>query len=327
MAISESGAAKVGALVRRILGAGAKWPAIAEQMVWALFNKWRVCPEESLSNEVVRQALGRQTGDTASVRLAAATIRKKLNAYFSDNPGEFLRIDLPKRSGSGYRLSVWKHSPSEERVRLIFNSRNETREWFEEVVRGPSSDVLYVSVSSSHTLEEIGALLKDGAVHIRHFRVLTWLPHQKCRQAVLRAFSELSGDVLTDLKLNVRNAWKKWKELEQEYECLEVYSYSSVPTLQAICDAKSRSMKVEFLPFNRAGKKFHTCGSPARRPALLLNEAENPSSFGLFKHVFEDLWLTAIQNANEEDVADRWRGPRHRILRHLMPRRSDPQLR
>jgi hypothetical protein len=33
-------------------------------------------------------------------------------------------------------------------------------------------------------------------------------------------------------------AWQGWKELENKYECLEVYSYTSIPTMQAICDAE-----------------------------------------------------------------------------------------
>ena len=186
-------------------------------------------------------------------------------------------------------------------VPLIFESRHS--HWLETLVQGESSTVLFASISSRHTLDRIRPWFDTpGLIKTRHFRVLTWWPSKDA----LAALSAHVGEKLGRMEENIKSAWDGWRELQEAKDFVEVYRYSSAPTLQAICN--DRYIKVEFLPYNREGPGFHECGSTGHRPAIVMDARNKAAAAGyhFFRNAFEDLWVSAMLNAPKKDIHPRW---------------------
>ncbi len=279
----------------------------------ALHKKWTENPTERLSDIDLAKALRFGTRNKpdaqTSARVVVSKLKAKLATYNAKHPGSLWRFGLS--TSPGYRLVVLPHTPSEDLVPLLFSHRAQTLDWFRDTICSASDDILFVTVASNHTITRIFPWFDSGIVAARHFRVLTWRPKSKGEVA---AFAANNGERKADLLANIDSAWASWKRLEVDNECVEVYGYTASPTLQALCGPDA--IKVELLLFNRAGadRGFHECGSPDRRPALFLKRLDHPAAYSLVRSSFEDLWWTAMSEAKERDVHQRWRASRKQRL-------------
>jgi len=285
------------------------------QVLRTLFESFQRDPQHVFSDTEIAEAVelrmssDHQSASRGQVRTAISDIRSRLRKYRDRNTGNSIIFDVV---GNGdYRLAIQHRVPAEDRVRFIFEHRKHTEAWFEETVCGPSSDVLLVSIASQHTLDLLSPWFADGLVKAKHFRVLTWRPRSRL---VTASLCEHLGETLPRFAKNLRDAWKSWKQLQDKYEFVEVYGYSSVPTTQGVCS--DTAIKVELLPFHRAGldRGFHGWGSPDRRPAILATVTDSPMTYRVLKESFEDLWTYSMQNTPESAVHPRWRLERRKRL-------------
>jgi hypothetical protein len=253
----------------------------------------------------------------SQVRTLVDKIRAKLLEYYAKRLGEPIRFEVSSVEG-GYRLEVIPQSPREDLVPLIFEHRKNDSDTFSSIIRGPSADVLLVSAASRHTIDLIAPWFEADLIKVDHFRILTWRPSS---DTSIAAYADHLGEQEDRIVANNKEAWNSWKKLEDEIACVEVYGYTSSLTLQSI--SNDECISVEIMLFNRAGSEhgFHECGTPNRRPGLFLTAAEHLAAFWLFKNSFEDLWLSAMRDAHENDVHERWRPERRKRLarRHLLP--------
>jgi hypothetical protein len=253
----------------------------------------------------------------SQARTLVDKVRAKLLEYYVKRPAEPIRFEV-SNVGGGYRLEAIPQSPREDLVPLIFEHRKNDADTFSNIIRGPAPDVLLVSAASRHTIDLIAPWFAADLIKVDHFRILTWKP---ISDASIAAYADHLGEQEDRIAANNKEAWNSWKKLENEIKCVEVYGYTSSPTLQSI--SNDESISVEILLFNRAGLKhgFHECGTPNRRPGLFLTAADHLAAFWLFKNSFEDLWLAAMRDTFEEDVHERWRPARRERLaqRQLLP--------
>src|SRR5262249_44528122 len=161
------------------------------------------------------------------------------------------------------------------------NRQNSSRWFYDNICSAEGGEVLFVSIGSRHTLDQIETWFQQDLVKLSHFRVLTWRP---LSHEVVVSLCDHLGEDADETTENIDSAWSRWKRLEEQFDTLEVYHYTSIPTCQAICT--KTSMKVELLPFNRYGKDqgFHESGSPHTRPAMFLSSVGNPTIFHLFRN-------------------------------------------
>jgi hypothetical protein len=281
-----------------------------------LFELWAADPDAKVGQKYLAEKLGlslnenHEVASANSVRLAAQKLRDHiLPSHDRAYPDDAIRFEIPKsKRKSPYHLRVYRlaipsepHPRSEDRdlVPLVFQNRHNTREWYQDAVCGPSTDVLWISTASRHSLDEVVQWFKHKAVRTDRFRVLTWRPRS---DAVVEAFCEHIDEMPGRVKDNCDSAWRTWKSIEAENDFVEVHGYTSVPTMQAICKA-DQSMKIELLPFNcnDLAHGFHQCGTREQRPALLLDAAIHPASFLFFKNALEDMWIDAVRREREAD--------------------------
>lgn len=259
------------------------------------------------------------------VRLAIDKLRKELlPQFYQQNPREVLQFDIPSNPrGIGYNLIIKPRAPASdagtrEDIPIIFNYRKHTGQWFRNVVCGPAN-ILFVTVGSQHTLDTILPWFESGDVKAQHFRVLIWRPQS---EEIAAAFSDHTGESATLFFAKQGRAWNSWKKIEGEYPFIEAYGYTSVPTMQALCEADI-SMQVEILPFYRPSVEDEYSGGAGvtdHRPALWLTAAEHARSFRFFKNSFEKLWMAAMAWTPEDEVHPRWRERRKALLSEGLPR-------
>ena len=227
--------------------------------------------------------------------------------------GNSLQVEAREVAVGGYHAGV-SPEPSQNSIQVPFMFEHRHSSWLENLVQGESSTVLFVSISSRHTLDRIRPWFDTkGLIKTRHFRVLTWWPSKDA----LASLSSHVGEKFERMKENIRSAWTGWRELQEANDFVEVYRYNSTPTMQAICT--DRYIKIELLPYNRKGACFHECGSPDNRPGLVMDTQDDivAPAYGFFKNAFEDLWLTAMLNAPQKDIHPKWRRKRLERLSKL----------
>ncbi len=244
-----------------------------------------------------------------NVRSVIQDIRLKIPSYHNYYPGEGVTFEIVTEE-DGYRLIVLNR-PTEENVQVQLSLANRKGDWLETILQEESSSVLFASISSCHTLDRIRSWFDEGVVQTKHFRVLTWWPPS---EEALANWADNAAEKPARVRANVESAWSGWREVQDAKDYVEVYRYTSVPTMQAICN--DRYLKVELLPFNRTGACFHECGSTDHRPALIMGVEDNGAGYRFFKNAFEDLWLAAMRDALPEDVHPRWRSKRLECLRN-----------
>jgi hypothetical protein len=120
-----------------------------------------------------------------AIRLAVNKLRHKiLPAFEKENPKEAFSLRVPKDGlRPPYHVEfVPKRSAAPVvdefdgvSARLILGNRDKTTEWFRRAVCD-SPDVLFATVGSQHTLDQITPWFEDGEVSAKHFRVLTCRP-------------------------------------------------------------------------------------------------------------------------------------------------------
>jgi hypothetical protein len=286
------------------------------QVLEVLFAHSIHLPGEALSDREIASRIGlsvapnREVDSRSNVRNVIGVARTRLQEYRNDNPGDDLEMSIENHeTEKGYFLEVDSRAPKEDFIRFLFEHRGQTQESFQRTICGPSNDLLFLTIGSQHTLAQIEPWFESKLVKINHFRVLMWRPKSASTVKALGRHLFENPDILQD---NIEKAWKLWKKLENKHQFVQVARYVSTPTMQGICD--DSSIKVELLPFNRVGPGFHECGSPNRRPALMVDRASHRGTYRQLRKMFEDLWRQSIVDSPPKDVHERWREARQTLL-------------
>ena len=266
-----------------------------------------------------------QNSSTA-VRQAIGKLRNELiPRFYRQNPHEALELEIPENPrGVGYNLDIRRRPTAsdagdQEIVPIVLEHRHNSGRFRKVICE--ANNILFVTVGSQHTLDIIFPWFENQIVRASHFRVLVWRPESA---EIARAFTDHTGESASRFVEKQMRAWQSWKRMELDHPFIEVYGYTSVPTLQGLCG--DDSVQIEILPFHPAVPHDHQenrvgISITDHRPALWLDATEHSRSFELFQNAFENLWIAAMGATREDDVHPRWR-ERREIL--LLERRLKP---
>ena len=140
-------------------------------------------------------------------------------------------------------------------------------------------EVLYASIMSEHSLENMKKHLERAAATKTRLKILTWDP--KVGRDAVEAFRK-HLDEEKDSEKQVANALQQWTRLAMDFPkaIREVRKFTSSPTMQGII-VKGAWAVLELLPYG-----IH----PQDRPALLLDAARNRDLYEAFCEPIEKLF-------------------------------------
>ncbi len=144
-------------------------------------------------------------------------------------------------------------------------------------------DVLYVSIMSKDTLDDMRQHLECAKRHGTKLRVLTWAPGVGSQ--AIEAFRKHLGEYEGNRKGasdQVRQAFLRWKQLEKDFPTVitGLRSYASAPTMQGVL-VKEEWALIELIP-------YHT--TKDKRPALFLSAKYDRELWTLFNNTFSQLY-------------------------------------
>ena len=155
-------------------------------------------------------------------------------------------------------------------------------------------DVLYLSIMSRETLEEMPDRLERARVAGTKIRVLTWDP--AVGRKVVEAFRKHLGeheDKTSGAYDQVCRASTAWRRLAGDFPSVitEVRQYDSAPTMQGLI-VEGEWALIELMPFHM---------KPNERPALYLAASIDTGMFTVFDSAFNSLFKSSKPLVNSED--------------------------
>ena len=167
---------------------------------------------------------------------------------------------------------------------VFLQHRRTVSDRFYEKAFEAGGNVLYVSIMSKDTLDEMEGRLDKARHSATSIRVLTW--DAGVGGQVVEAFRRHLGEYKTNPKgafSQVKDASAEWNRLRERYPdvIVDLRRYSSVPTMQGIL-VKGAWVLVELMP-------YHT--TKDMRPALFLTPKLDPELYPIFAGAFEGLYI------------------------------------
>jgi hypothetical protein len=144
--------------------------------------------------------------------------------------------------------------------------------------------ILFVTIMSKHTINEIKSLNLRGNLNVNELRVLTLKCSKKVDQIAEYLSNHFDEKPVESVTSQISTALKEWKKLSEQHNTkVFVREYDSIPTMQGFI-VEGQYALVELLTFH---------SQPNQRAAILAKKIENPELYELFSTAFENLWLAS----------------------------------
>jgi hypothetical protein len=154
--------------------------------------------------------------------------------------------------------------------------------------------ILFLTVMSKHTINEINSLDMEGKLKFKELRVLTLKPREKVDQICEVLSFHLNEKPPQNILLQINQAWLEWKLIQNKYpKRIILNSYDSIPSMQGFI-VKDQYALVEMLTFH---------SNPDERAAILATKDKNQEIFKLFSSSIEKLWSESLKK--KKPLADK----------------------
>ena len=169
---------------------------------------------------------------------------------------------------------------------LLINHRRNFKDRFFLSALQSQDKILLLSIMSKHTLNDINELNAKKKLKTQQLRVLTFTPESTTNEMYRSLSSHLNEYPVSNIRQQIKNAWKGWKDLEKESKLkIKVRGYASIPTIQGIL-VENNYVMLEILTFH---------SQPDNRLGVLMTKKDCPKSFTLVSESFEALWKNSKQ--------------------------------
>ena len=163
---------------------------------------------------------------------------------------------------------------------LLNHRRNFRNEFLFDALRKPT-EILFVTIMSKHTIQEIKTLDDDGNLKVKKLKVLTLKHCDEVDQVSESLSKHINESPVESITTQINAANNEWRSFSTKHRSkIEVREYESIPTMQGFV-VKGEYALVELLTYH---------SQPNQRAAILAKKDKNPELFKLFSTSFEKLW-------------------------------------
>ena len=168
-----------------------------------------------------------------------------------------------------------------EQPLILLNHRRVFRDKFLFDVLQKPTRILFVTIMSKHTINEIKFLKLHGNLKVNELRVLTLKCNAEDDHIAEYLSNHLDERPAQNVRFQINTAINEWKQLSNDHNAkIFVRKYGSIPTMQGFI-VEGEYALIELLTFH---------SQPNQRAAILAKKNENPELYELFSTSFESLW-------------------------------------